>query len=106
MLGSLPPLLVLPILELLAAAPAPAHAAPAPAPWQLSPRQGGAAAYPVSVARAAAGRGYGFTHAWDELYSGTMLVNGVPYQVRVAGRWSPSGGLRCGADVGDSGYGQ
>ena len=78
MLGSLPPLLVLPILELLAAAPTYA----APAHWQLSPRQGGAAAYPVSVARAAAGRGYGFTHAFDELYSGTVFVNGVPYQVR------------------------
>ena len=64
MLWALPPLLLLAVLDALAA--------PAPAPTPP--------AYPVSAARRG-DRGFGFTHADDELYSGTLLVNGVPYQV-------------------------
>ncbi|KAH9939100.1 acid protease [Epithele typhae] len=86
MLATLPPLLVLTVLDALAR-PAFARALPSPPPTstpttsrrQARPSDGH---HPVSVSRAeGAGVGLGFTAAEDQLYTATLYVNGVPYQV-------------------------
>ena len=46
-------------------------------------RRAPASTYPVSVSRGSDSTGFGFTNVQDLLYSATITVNGVSYQVSV-----------------------
>ena len=54
-------------------------------PHAVSRRDSRASSYPVTVSRSNASKGFGFSHERNEIYTATIAVNGVEYQVLLDG---------------------
>lgn len=58
-----------------------ALAAASALPPSVFKRDSSAPSYPVTVSRSNASEGFGFSHDYNEIYTATITVNGVEFQV-------------------------